>query len=386
MYLSIILKKKIPLILFIIFLFGVGFYIYSEFIHIPSHTTDMEFRVAVDPGHGSIDIGTHHNQIYEKEINLIVAKKLEKKLKDVNIIPILTRTEDKLHQNSRRKDLRYRPTYANQKKSDLFISIHVNNYPTSAPAGAQVFYKPGSVKSKMLAELIKTDMIKLRKENDRSTSPGNYYVLKNADCPAVLIEMGFISNQNDRKLLADSGYQEKIAESIRDGIIRYFREELNTGIREADKDNKDRKQKNDQDIYVNSNLRIYYLKSSNKKFKLTGTNFIYPTGSFLNTDLNKYNVKEFKALSSINQLLKPPPHLLSPLPIGTRILDVKVIENLAIIDFSSELKQNFHGGARMEQLTVNAITKTLCSIPGITDVKILIDGQPEQSIGGHIIL
>ena len=91
---------------------------------------------------------------WRKIFNLAIARYLYEELRKVNIIPIMTRTEDKLYENSRNKDLRQRPIIANNAKADLFISIHANNFPSSNASGSQIFYKINSEKSQELAENI----------------------------------------------------------------------------------------------------------------------------------------------------------------------------------------------------------------------------------------
>ncbi len=181
------------------------------------------FRIIVDPGHGSIDTGTHFNGLYEKDINLKLARILTVKLKENNIRTAMTRNEDQLYKDSRNKDLKRRPTLTGKLKTDLFISLHVNQYHTSQPSGSQIFYKTNSDKSKLLAKTILKYLIKIRPENDREITPGNYYVLNQADCPAVLIEIGFISSPIDRQLLTDNKYLEKMANAITAGIIEYLK-------------------------------------------------------------------------------------------------------------------------------------------------------------------
>ena len=178
--------------------------------------------IIVDPGHGSIDTGSHYNSLYEKDINLVLAKKLRKNLLLLNQKPVLTRTEDKLYHDSRQEDIRHRPKLIEQYNADLFVSLHVNKFSSAAPSGAQIFYKPGSQASKELAAAIKEELIKIRPANDRPLQSGSYYVLQNSPVPAVLIETGFISNARDRELLTDEKYQTQLSGAIARGILNYL--------------------------------------------------------------------------------------------------------------------------------------------------------------------
>lgn len=375
MFITIKLNKIFLLLIIIILVIGLFLYLnFDHFKHIPSYN-DMEFRVTVDAGHGSIDTGTHYNNIYEKDINLSIAKYLENSLKENNIIPIMTRTEDKLYQDSRREDLYHRPEVADKYNTNLFISIHVNNFPSSVPSGSQIFFKKNSEESKKLAEYIQNELIKLRPENNRSISPGDYYVLNKAPCTAVLIEAGFISNSIDRKYLQNKKYQQSMADSIKNGIISYFRDQM-SGL-------KGKNQNTDNNNKHTSSLQVYYLS---RQQNLITRNFSYPTGAYLNNDISKSNNQEILAFSILQQLLEPPTDLLSPLPETTKIKSVEFKNHKITVDFSIELQQDFTGGAGVEQAAVNSIVASLFSIPGIKEVNILIDGKEHQSIGGHIIL
>ncbi|MFW5787553.1 MAG: N-acetylmuramoyl-L-alanine amidase family protein [Halanaerobiales bacterium] len=180
--------------------------------------------IIIDPGHGSIDTGSSYKNIYEKDINLAVGKKLKSELSRQGFNTVLTRKKDKLYQNDRQKDIQHRPKFAEIYDAQLFISIHVNEFTSPQPTGSQVFFVPGSEESKKLATFIKKELVKLRKENNRPLTPGNYYVLKNVSIPAVLIETGFISNPRDRKLLTAETYQKKMARAISNGIKNYIQQ------------------------------------------------------------------------------------------------------------------------------------------------------------------
>ncbi len=180
-------------------------------------------KIVIDPGHGSIDTGTSYNGIKEKEINLEMAKFLKKEFENTNLKPIMTRTEDKLYQDDRNQDIKYRPRVAQKNNADILISLHANNFTSSEPSGAQIFYKPGSEESKKLAEYIKKELINLRKANNRPVFEGRYYILQNVDIPAVLIESGFLSNPEDRKLLTNPEYQKKFIKQVKKGLINYLK-------------------------------------------------------------------------------------------------------------------------------------------------------------------
>jgi len=219
----IIYFKNKKILLFIVSILILLLFFLFSFNNRPviSNIYDMKFIAVIDPGHGGIDTGTHYNQIMEKNINLNIAKLLKKEYESVNIIPILSRSNDSLYKNSRNKDIFYRPKISKKYNTDIYISIHVNSFPSAQASGSQIFYKSGSVYSKLLAEMVDLELKKIMSGN-REIKKGNFIVLNMADCPAILIETGFITNPLDRKKITDPNYQKQIARAIKNGSINYF--------------------------------------------------------------------------------------------------------------------------------------------------------------------
>ena len=184
--------------------------------------------IYIDPGHGGLDPGTIYKNIYEKDINLEICKKLQTILEEEGAIVYLTRYGDydlsKSYTGSRKKsDLNNRAKIINDSKADLYISIHLNSIASSTWSGAQVFYDDVNEKNYDLAilmqEQLKTDLKTTRKVKEISTMLMNRKIV----IPGILIEAGFLSNPNDRYLLRQADYQYKIVESIKRGIIKYFK-------------------------------------------------------------------------------------------------------------------------------------------------------------------
>ncbi|MFW6281944.1 MAG: N-acetylmuramoyl-L-alanine amidase [bacterium] len=347
---------------------------------VTTQSTSMEFKVVIDAGHGSIDTGTSYGNVLEKEINLEIAKKLAEELKKYNIIPIMTRTEDKLYMDSRRKDIKRRPEIANESNADLFISIHANNYSNSQPKGSQIFYKKNSEESALLAEIIKEELINIRDANNRSNKTGDFLVLNVLDCPGILIEVGFLSNAEDRQKLTDPNYQQDLSEAIRKGVIKYFQENLSNRQRTISSFSN----KPSLEINKDKNL-LFYLHDTEKEIHHIQKKLSFPSSNFFNEDYKLLSFQEIMALSALEELLKPPEGLESPFANGTYIKSLYINDNIATIDLSSEARDNFIGGAGLETMAINAIKSTLFSIEGIDGVKILIDGEEGESLGGHII-
>lgn len=183
--------------------------------------------IYIDPGHGGRDPGTIYKDIYEKDINLQICLKLQKILEREGAIVYLTRYGDyDLSNNSysrKKSDLNNRAKIINESKADIYISIHLNSISSSTWRGAQVFYDDVNEKNIEIANLfqeqLKSDLKTTRKVKEISTMLMN----RKIKVPGILIEAGFLSNPNDRYLLRQDNYQYKICESIKKGLIKYFK-------------------------------------------------------------------------------------------------------------------------------------------------------------------
>ena len=219
------MKKIYSLFLLIIFICS------FNFVEAGIKKSDLELLgkvIYIDPGHGGPDPGTIYKNIYEKDINLEICKKLQTILEEEGAIVYLTRYGDydlsKSYTGSRKKsDLNNRAKIINDSKADLYISIHLNSISSSTWSGAQVFYDDVNEKNYDLAllmqEQLKADLKTTRKVKEISTMLMNRKIV----IPGILIEAGFLSNPNDRYLLRQADYQYKIVESIKKGIIKYFK-------------------------------------------------------------------------------------------------------------------------------------------------------------------
>ena len=193
--------------------------------------------IVLDAGHGGIDPGAMNkdNTILEKDVNLEITKKLRDLLESSGATVIMTREKDvSLYQEDGNKTIRqkYNENLKNRKKiidesnADIIVSIHLNAFEQSKYSGAQTFYPKGKDDGKELAQFIQDELKRVvDKENNRKIKPrDDIYLLKNTNMPSVLIECGFLSNEKESQLLADSKYQDKIAWAIYVGIQKYLAE------------------------------------------------------------------------------------------------------------------------------------------------------------------
>lgn len=194
---------------------------------------DKDFVVVIDPGHGGIDCGVTGGEsgVKESELNLYLSNCLSKRFNADGKATVLTRTADNGLYGAptggfKVRDLKKRVEIAKQAEADIFISIHMNKYSDRKRRGAQVFYNPESQKSKMMAQSIQ-DQLNGLSQSSRKCSPlaGDYYVLNNAPCPAVIVECGFLSNPEDEKLLLTEEYREELAHGIFYGVLNYINQE-----------------------------------------------------------------------------------------------------------------------------------------------------------------
>lgn len=173
--------------------------------------------IVVDAGHGGYDGGAVYERICEKDINLSVALKLEKTLKERGYNVIMTRSTDKFVK------LRTRAYIANNANADLFVSIHANAA-SNAPyfAGAYTYRCPGSSRGLKLAKAVQAQICSETGAINRGVMSEYFTVLTATAMPAILVEMGFMSNHNELMNLIDPSYQDKIVEGIARGIDNYF--------------------------------------------------------------------------------------------------------------------------------------------------------------------
>lgn len=194
----------------------------------------LKKTVIIDAGHGEFDGGAVSvDGTSEKDINLIIAKKVADSLTLLGYEVYMTREDDTALdedkeskiQTRKKSDMQKRLSLINSGDYDICVSIHLNKFTTSVPNGAQVFYGVKNENSKPLAEAIqKSIKEKIQSYNERVVKKGTKqtYLLYNATIPMVIVECGFISNTEELARLKSNEYQTKIALCIAGGINDYF--------------------------------------------------------------------------------------------------------------------------------------------------------------------
>ena len=226
--------------------------------------TDNRIRkIVIDPGHGGKDPGAIGNskKHFEKEVVLLVGKALKKKLQDeLGVTALLTRDKDEY------VSLQERTDFANKNEADLFISIHCNAHRNSKVDGIEVFYLSSAKtdearaveamenqvvydyeggeeainkydelafiladmaqsehleESYQLSAILQNDLIEATNNHDRGVKQANFYVLRGAFMPAVLLELGFMTNNEGEKKLIKESYQKKMVDAIFESVKEF---------------------------------------------------------------------------------------------------------------------------------------------------------------------
>ncbi len=205
-----------------------------KYINIPTSANTVT-TVIIDAGHGGEDGGTTGtNGILEKELNLIIAKKLYDYLCNLGVSAVMTRTDDTLlyDKNSdyighkKLLDAKERLRIASSYTAPIFISIHQNSFTESKYSGAQIYYSPNSPDSQRLAIHIEHAIrASLQPENNRKSKPtgGRIYILDRLECTAVLVECGFLSNPAECELLCSEEYQNKLCTILAEAVTDFIK-------------------------------------------------------------------------------------------------------------------------------------------------------------------
>jgi len=182
--------------------------------------------IVVDPGHGGSQKGAiGPSGLREKDVNLDIAVRLKRLLLNVGANPVLTREDD-----STLADLYTRPLLANQLGAALFISIHCNSNPGSSKLrGTETYYHMQNPVSRSLAACIQHGVTRTAGTNDRGIRSDSirfprsgFAVLRGASVPAALVEVAYINNPDDEKLLSDPEFRQRVAEGILAGLRLYI--------------------------------------------------------------------------------------------------------------------------------------------------------------------
>ena len=220
----VILRRNLIMALLPVLLMG-----YFALSYIFAEQRSVGKIIVVDAGHGGIDPGANRSGILEKDINLDIALALRDILKNDGVKVILTRDIDvelsglcdnKKVRGRYRRDLNARLEMIQESDADLFVSVHTNASYKAKRRGFECFYFAKSEQGKLLAVAIQEQLRRVAPISQDAESAG-FFVLRRNKVPAVLVEVGFITNPEERTLLQSEEYQRKLAEAIALGISDY---------------------------------------------------------------------------------------------------------------------------------------------------------------------
>ena len=211
--------------------------------HVISAVFDV---VIIDPGHGGSDDGASSHGLKEKNVTLDLGQRLAAALQKEQISCILTRDEDKF------VSLPDRVNLANSIPNAIYISLHCNYSDNSTARGIEVYrcvsksnadtvqvvsavgesLAVGDLESELAQALDDTTTAELREEN-RGVKQANFFVVRNVEAPAVLVECGFLTNAEDAHRLGDPAYRQRLADALARGLISYRSEVITPGVKSA---------------------------------------------------------------------------------------------------------------------------------------------------------
>lgn len=191
-----------------------------------------KIKILIDPGHGGIDQGASGDmKIGEAPINLAISKKLMTFLEGSGFIVEMTRYDDSglytsgTIRDKKNQDLKNRVELINNSDADLVVSIHLNSFPQKQYYGAHVFYqKSNESTTKLAADTIQESMKNILDKNNKRVPQikRDIKIMDDTTVPVILIECGFLSNNEEERKLISNDYQEKTAWAIYAGILNYL--------------------------------------------------------------------------------------------------------------------------------------------------------------------
>jgi N-acetylmuramoyl-L-alanine amidase len=181
-----------------------------------SSASAANFRtVVIDPGHGGHDNGGQWGKVYEKHLALDTATRLEANLKRMGYQTVMTRRSDYF------VSLPQRVAIGNRYKNAIFVALHFNYTWKENVCGLETFYH--SAEGQKLAHCVQRSLVRQTRTVDRNAKFARFYVIRNSTLPAILVEGGFVTNEQERERMKSGDFREAIARGIAEGIQRYRR-------------------------------------------------------------------------------------------------------------------------------------------------------------------
>lgn len=343
--------------------------------------------VVIDPGHGGPDPGCTRGDLTEKDLTLDIALRLADRFRQAALQPVLTRTGDgdlgdpgsgSLLER-KRDDLQRRAELAVEHRADVLLSIHANSFPSPLWSGAQVFHYPGSQAGAELARAVQDALVAELGPNFRREKAGDFFLLARAKVPAVVIEVGFLSNPREAQLLSEAAYRDRVATAIFHGVVRFLADRARgTGGRaparetSAGRARKEERRRRWQAVADRGpdEVVLYFAGPTNAEDWLTPELRLIRGVSAL--------PQAERISAAVRELGKGPgpgSALLGLLPEGTRVLGVSLAPGLVKVDLSPEFRRRPSGGY-LEALTVYSVVNTVAELAPGSKVRLTVAGEP----------
>ncbi|MEO3948021.1 N-acetylmuramoyl-L-alanine amidase CwlD [Gorillibacterium sp. CAU 1737] len=227
------IKLSVTLMLLVMMVLVFGYRLPSESVSTQWSLPLSGKVIAIDAGHGGPDGGAVSREgVVEKDVNLAVALYLRDYLQEAGALVVMTRETDtdladsgtKGYSKRKTEDLVRRAQALNARQVDLFLTIHMNSIPSPRWSGAQAFYTENHPDNAALAALVQDEIRKNLANTDRVAKPVDktVYLLKMMKVPSALVELGFLSNPEEARNLSQPSYQQKLAATVYQGILRYL--------------------------------------------------------------------------------------------------------------------------------------------------------------------
>lgn len=172
-------------------------------------------KIVLDAGHGGQEPGAMRAGIYEKDITIDVVQRVKSYLQQAGIKVVMTREGDES------VSLKQRTVVTNDECPDAFVSVHVNSSENSGVTGLETYYY--TPQSKDIAQSIHTKLVSNINSPDRGIRTARFYVIRNTPVPAILAEIGYLSNDGERNEILSDERKDATARAIADGIINYLK-------------------------------------------------------------------------------------------------------------------------------------------------------------------
>ena len=207
---------------------------------VPAVSTTQQTTICIDPGHGFDDPGassTFLGSTQEKDITLAISLKLRDELTARGYKVLMTHDTNQIPADAPAGEpylfgVRKRAPYVNELSPDFLISIHADAFDDPSVQGARVYYHSATGKDNTVINRIAqriVDALTLALQGAKKApllvekpDDSAYYILRNVDMPAVLVEVGFVSNENDAANMLDDAWQTKVVLALADGIDQTF--------------------------------------------------------------------------------------------------------------------------------------------------------------------